>query len=159
MWLVGLSQLLSHEMKNLLFFFFALPFLAIGQAEKGVTPLSTSSTVTTDGVGLRPVTYAVVVGISDYQDKDIPDLRFADKDAEAFANFLRSPAGGSLDGEAGAGRWQVFRYAFDEAHPGRKRAVVRAIEANGATQPETAAWNPGGYFWNGWHAVSWEVVA
>jgi len=33
-------------------------------------------------------TYAVVIGISDYQDKDIPDLRFADRDAEAFANFL-----------------------------------------------------------------------
>lgn len=65
----------------------------------------------------------------------------------------------TLEGEAGAGRCQVFHYAFDEAHPGRKRAVVRAIEANGATQPETAAWNPGGYFWNGWHAVSWEVVA
>ncbi len=44
-------------------------------------------------------TYAVVVGISDYQDRDIPDLRFADRDAEAFANYLRSPAGGSLDGD------------------------------------------------------------
>ena len=36
-------------------------------------------------------TYAVVVGISDYQDEDIPDLRFADKDALAFAGFLQSP--------------------------------------------------------------------
>ncbi|MBK9015498.1 MAG: tetratricopeptide repeat protein [Saprospiraceae bacterium] len=44
-------------------------------------------------------TRAVVIGISDYQDSHIPDLRFADKDAEAFANFLRSPAGGSLDGD------------------------------------------------------------
>lgn len=43
-------------------------------------------------------TYAVVVGISDYQDEDIPDLRFADKDAMAFAGFLQSEAGGSLDG-------------------------------------------------------------
>ncbi len=42
-------------------------------------------------------TYAVVVGISDYQDEAIPDLRFADKDAEAFAAFLQSPAGGALD--------------------------------------------------------------
>ena len=42
---------------------------------------------------------AVVIGISDYQDPYIPDLRFAHRDAEAFANFLRSPAGGSLDGE------------------------------------------------------------
>ncbi|MFZ1255715.1 MAG: hypothetical protein WAR77_05145, partial [Saprospiraceae bacterium] len=42
-------------------------------------------------------TYAVVVGISDYQDPGIPDLRFADRDAEAFANYLRSDAGGKLD--------------------------------------------------------------
>ncbi len=42
-------------------------------------------------------TYALVVGISDYQDEGIPDLRFADRDAEAFANFLRSPAGGALN--------------------------------------------------------------
>lgn len=42
-------------------------------------------------------TYAVVIGISDYQDPAIPDLRFAHKDAEAFANYLRSPSGGSLD--------------------------------------------------------------
>ncbi|TNE46839.1 MAG: hypothetical protein EP344_19955 [Bacteroidetes bacterium] len=42
-------------------------------------------------------TYAVVVGISNYQDEGIPDLRFADWDAEAFASFLRSPAGGNLD--------------------------------------------------------------
>ncbi|MBK6996751.1 MAG: caspase family protein [Lewinellaceae bacterium] len=44
-------------------------------------------------------TRAVVIGISDYQDLQIPDLRFADKDAQAFANFLYSPAGGSLDGD------------------------------------------------------------
>jgi tetratricopeptide (TPR) repeat protein len=42
-------------------------------------------------------TYAVVVGISDYQDENIPDLQFADKDALAFAGFLQSKAGGALD--------------------------------------------------------------
>jgi len=30
------------------------------------------------------------------QDDKIPDLRFADRDAEAFAGWLRSPSGGSL---------------------------------------------------------------
>ncbi len=44
-------------------------------------------------------TRAVVVGISDYQHKDIPDLQFADRDAEAFAAWLRSPAGGSVPAE------------------------------------------------------------
>ncbi|MBK8566586.1 MAG: caspase family protein [Saprospiraceae bacterium] len=41
-------------------------------------------------------TRAVIIGISDYQDPAIPDLRFADRDAEAFVDWLRSPAGGSL---------------------------------------------------------------
>ncbi|MCF8239104.1 MAG: tetratricopeptide repeat protein [Saprospiraceae bacterium] len=59
--------------------------------EKGLTPVDVESTST------MGTTYAVVVGISDYQDEGIPDLRFADKDAIAFANFLRSPAGGELD--------------------------------------------------------------
>jgi tetratricopeptide (TPR) repeat protein len=56
--------------------------------------------------GARPVhqstnppvhqTRAVVVGISNYQDPAIPDLRFAHRDAQAFADWLRSPAGGSV---------------------------------------------------------------
>jgi len=70
--------------------FLAVPLLSFSQ-NKGVSPNSTNSTSSSGQ------TYAVVVGISDYQDKDIPDLRFADKDAEAFANFLRSNAGGNLD--------------------------------------------------------------
>jgi uncharacterized caspase-like protein len=44
---------------------------------------------------------AVVIGISHYQDTsgDIPDLQYADKDAEAMAQFLKSPAGGSIADE------------------------------------------------------------
>ncbi|MBK8564969.1 MAG: caspase family protein [Saprospiraceae bacterium] len=41
-------------------------------------------------------TKAVIVGISHYQDADIPDLKLAHHDAEAFAAFLRSEAGGGL---------------------------------------------------------------
>ena len=67
---------------------FSLSFIA---QEKGVSPIPNSS------ISNSGTTYAVVVGISDYQDEDIPDLRFADKDAEAFARFLQSPSGGSLD--------------------------------------------------------------
>jgi uncharacterized caspase-like protein len=37
---------------------------------------------------------AVVIGISEYQNPKIPDLRYAHKDAEAFADYLKSPAGG-----------------------------------------------------------------
>lgn len=41
-------------------------------------------------------TYAIVVGISNYQDTGITDLKFAHRDAEAFVAYLRSPAGGSI---------------------------------------------------------------
>jgi DMSO/TMAO reductase YedYZ molybdopterin-dependent catalytic subunit len=66
-------------------------------------------------------------------------------------------AAAKLEGEGGVGRAQVFRYRFDEKTPGRVNAVVRAKDKKGNEQPETAAWNPSGYLWNGWHAVEWEV--
>src|ERR1700754_2031002 len=41
-------------------------------------------------------TYAIVIGISDYQDPDIPKLSFSNKDAIVFADFLMSAPGGSV---------------------------------------------------------------
>jgi hypothetical protein len=78
-------------MKNILFSLILLPFWANTQTEKGATPLNPQS-----GIANPQSTRAVIIGISDYQDPAIPDLRFADRDAEAFVDWLRSPAGGSL---------------------------------------------------------------
>ena len=44
-------------------------------------------------------TRAVVIGISDYLDPNIPDLQFAHRDALAFAAFLKTPNGGGLTDE------------------------------------------------------------
>lgn len=44
-------------------------------------------------------TYAVVVGISTYQNKAVKPLQFADKDAGLFAAFLQSDAGGKVPPE------------------------------------------------------------
>jgi hypothetical protein len=59
-------------------------------AAEGQTPVSPSTPV-----GQR---WAVVVGISRYQHggRDLPNLRYADRDAEAFYHFLLSPAGGNF---------------------------------------------------------------
>ena len=62
-----------------------------------------------------------------------------------------------LEGEAGVGRAQVFRFRFDQKTAGHLRAVVRAKDQKGNVQPESPAWNPSGYFWNGWHSAEWEV--
>lgn len=43
--------------------------------------------------------YAVVVGISDYKDPKIPDLKYADADAQAFYDFITSPVGGNFNKE------------------------------------------------------------
>lgn len=43
--------------------------------------------------------YAVVIGISDYKDPGIADLEYADADAQAFYDFLTSPAGGDFQKE------------------------------------------------------------
>ena len=79
-------------MKNLLVLLLLWPFLVFGQTEKSGSSIRPLSPTPRAGA-----TFAVVVGISDYQDPEISDLQFADKDAEAFANFLHSSAGGSLD--------------------------------------------------------------
>lgn len=44
-------------------------------------------------------TYALVVGIANYGDKDIPQLQYANRDAEVFAEYLQSKAGGSVPAE------------------------------------------------------------
>jgi sulfite oxidase len=64
----------------------------------------------------------------------------------------------TLEGERGVGRWNVFRCDIPKADPGPLRALARATDAKGNVQPERAVWNPSGYFWNAWHAVSWEVT-
>ncbi|MCR9290861.1 hypothetical protein OAF63_04715 [Saprospiraceae bacterium] len=41
-------------------------------------------------------TRAVVIGISDYENEKISDLKHARKDAEVFLDYLKSPVGGSI---------------------------------------------------------------
>lgn len=49
--------------------------------------------------GSGPQRWAVVVGVSEYSNPGIPSLKYADKDAEAVANFLRRPEGGGYDSD------------------------------------------------------------
>ncbi len=72
------------------------PAKGLPEAGKGVSPVAGTSGAT---ARVAPTTRAVVVGISDYQDEGIPDLQFAHRDAEAFAEWLKSPAGGAITQE------------------------------------------------------------
>ncbi len=73
--------------------FMILPFLICSLAlmtaqQKGVTEIAKARENNTAGQ-----TYAVVFGVSDYQSPKIPDLQYADKDALAFVEWLKSSEG------------------------------------------------------------------
>ncbi len=77
-------------------------------------------------------------------------------DVSADGGKTWTPA--KLDGEAGLGRWQVFRASVDLKQRGAAAVLSRARDAAGNVQPRTPTWNPSGYFWNGWHRVPVEVA-
>ncbi|NVO03430.1 MAG: tetratricopeptide repeat protein [Bacteroidetes bacterium] len=71
---------------SILFFSFSSSLL--NAQTKGITPIENASTS-------GGATKAVIVGVSDY--KNIQKLTYAHTDAQAFYNFLTSPAGGKVD--------------------------------------------------------------
>lgn len=72
-------------LRLLLFFLISLSWALLADAQSGVGALST--------------TRAVIVGISNYQDTDVPSLKYSHKDAEAFVSFLKGNAGGNIPDE------------------------------------------------------------
>jgi DMSO/TMAO reductase YedYZ molybdopterin-dependent catalytic subunit len=55
--------------------------------------------------------------------------------------------------------WRTFSYAYTPRHAGYVTVLARATDETGSMQPLAAAWNPLGYFWNGWHRVGFVVAA
>jgi|GEM_PF-3657607 len=79
-------------MRNLILILLVVTAPFAQAQQKGATVTSTGQTA----VGK---TYALVVGISDYKSEKIPDLKYAENDARAFIDYLKSPSGGSLPDE------------------------------------------------------------
>ena len=65
----------------------------------GMTPFVAAGAKKERVAGSGPQAWAVVVGVSEYKNAGIPSLKYADKDAEALANFLRRPEGGGYDSD------------------------------------------------------------
>jgi sulfite oxidase len=55
--------------------------------------------------------------------------------------------------------WRTFSHEFRPARPGYVTLLARAWDDRGNAQPAQPAWNPLGYFWNGWHRVGVVVEA
>jgi hypothetical protein len=71
--------------------------LSVSRKSETTVTLNPPSTTQKKQRGPGPQAWAVVVGLSEYGNKAIPSLSFADKDAESFASFLRRPEGGAYD--------------------------------------------------------------
>ncbi|GEM_PF-894099 len=63
-------------------------------------------------------TWAVVVGVSTYDNASVRSLRYADRDARAFAEFLMDPAGGATPRE------RIFLLTSPEKDPTGQSALV-----------------------------------
>ncbi len=101
--------------------------------------------------GRAPIGAQEVVGVAFSGDAAIAKVEVSLDDGKTW-----KPA--ALEGEGGVGRWQVFRYRFEQKTAGRVTALARATDRKNNAQPEKAVWNPSGYHWNAWHRVSWEVA-
>jgi DMSO/TMAO reductase YedYZ molybdopterin-dependent catalytic subunit len=64
-----------------------------------------------------------------------------------------------LNARADKYAWQTFSYAYTPRASGYVTVLARATDDAGRTQPLASAWNPLGYFWNGWHRVGFVVGA
>jgi Tfp pilus assembly protein PilF len=67
--------------------------IVLAQDTRGIKPIRSQANVSTG------TTRAVVIGISDYLDPNISDLKYAHRDAQIFARFLLSPHGAELKKE------------------------------------------------------------
>ena len=91
-------------------------------------------------------TYALLVGISSYQDPQVPSLQFAHEDAILFEKHLKSPRGGGLADENVVrlinqeATTAAVRLAFDtflKAEAGPKDTVLVFVATHGTVDPET----------------------
>ncbi|MGD0360183.1 MAG: tetratricopeptide repeat protein [Bryobacteraceae bacterium] len=62
-------------------------------------PAPPKSAATTSGAVTIPRSYALVVGIADYQDPKVPKLHYSERDAQSMFDVLISPEGGNYHRE------------------------------------------------------------
>jgi hypothetical protein len=67
---------------------------------------------------------------------------------EVSADDGQTWAAAVLGEDHGPHSFRTWEFRWSPAGPGRYVLAVRATDAKGHVQPDTAVWNPGGYLWN-----------
>lgn len=94
----------------------------------------------------KGTTRSVVIGISDYQDEGIKDLRYAHRDATLFTDFLKSKSGGQLSDQqikllvneqaTMAGIQSALKWLLQNSKPGDQAIVYFAGHGDVETKDE-----------------------
>lgn len=79
--------------------------------------------------------------------------------ADEGKTWQRAQLARAEDPRFGRYAWRTFTYEYKPAAPGYVTFLARAWDDRGNAQPAVPAWNPLGYFWNGWHRVGVVVEA
>jgi DMSO/TMAO reductase YedYZ molybdopterin-dependent catalytic subunit len=85
-------------------------------------------------------------------ERDIARVELSFDEGRTWRRAELNPAGDKY-------AWRTFSYAHTPQRAGYTTILARATDDAGDTQPALAAWNPLGYFWNGWHRVGVVVSA
>jgi DMSO/TMAO reductase YedYZ molybdopterin-dependent catalytic subunit len=78
---------------------------------------------------------------------------------EISADEGKSWRNASLARRADPYAWRTFSLDYQPERAGYLTFLARAWDERGNAQPAVPAWNPLGYFWNGWHRVGVVVEA
>lgn len=73
--------------------------IGVTRRSSSITGVSLTTSPGKRDRSLGPQKWAVVVGVSEYGNSAIPSLKYADNDAQSFADFLRRPEGGGYDND------------------------------------------------------------
>ena len=74
---------------------YLLPFFLFFSVSLSAQPLVTNQMP----IAGKGNTYALIIGVANYLDPDIPQLQFSNRDAQIFADFLQSKGGGAVPKE------------------------------------------------------------
>jgi uncharacterized caspase-like protein len=85
-----------YKLSFLLLLIFSSTHFSLGQVISGRSNPIAFKIKTEDFEFKTSKIYAVIVGVSQYQDPNIKDLKYADADAQLYYDFLRSAKGGSV---------------------------------------------------------------
>jgi DMSO/TMAO reductase YedYZ molybdopterin-dependent catalytic subunit len=119
-------------------------------------PIKSMITSPAPNARVKLATPVVVRGRAWVGEGNVDRVEISSDEGKTWQRAELAPAG---DARYAKYAWRTFTYEFKPQGPGYVTFLARAWDSRGNAQPAQPAWNPLGYFWNGWHRVGVVVEA